>query len=836
MSTDDIFKIGSHNGAKSTFEILLDNNKFKLLETRLGKYNLVKIASNTSSHNALKLLLNSSTYHLLVDRLGHDGLVKIANSTSSKNILALFLQDSTYETLLDRVGQESMIKLATNGASTYLLNCILNNSIYYKLINCIGKENLIKIGRSNCIKPILEFILNKKLFNSLSDKIGKNNLINILINIRDKQIISLISNQESFHKLLDRVSYPELIQVIRTHAARNVLELILDNEIFDQLIQHLGHRGLLNIARHDGAKNIFDFVVNRELFSKLLSRITIAEFLKITNQNGGKLVLDLLLDDQKWTVIKSFLTPGVLSKISNNHLLKSRLEYFFLNHQTLLQFVSNVFIKKFIPLSHKDPNETISLTVDRLINTYQFTENEVLSLFKISVHFLYKTIKIVDNHEDEIKIFFENCPFTPYSINDFVLDSIPARIREKKLWIIGLCELNRHCTHAPLSINDLNYLKNYTDSKSTRSKTINRLLSITGRFSENDRLNTWKLLLSNNWINNNAWINRLLNLSTPLRKWFILNGYHYIQSILATSYLPQSNPVNPYILYDQYLLLSCLKSPGIRSYLSTAYHSSFLDSEAHQPPCILSTEEGNQVLISASATTPLNTIHWLNFVIKIYKMIEMEIDLYEKSVKTEIPYTLNLFSISEIKQYRTNLPTIMYKSGKILSTISKKSFKIFFHTTDLPLLPQSKLVARTRKRKMTYDSSISSPRKSNLLCASALLLILNDSQSVFSDSVWDSISFYLQPHNNPTLAQQIANLLFIRNDPNIPLHIVTQLTMYSPLTASKPSSLPELNFCELETSLDFSTQDISFDWESFDPSAENAMETCPIPEHISSVL
>ena len=582
-------QIARNQGSVKVIDLILDPRKFPIILKKIGKDNFFKIAINNGSRQVFDILLKDNNFDTLKDKLGEEELIDVASQYRVSKVLEILLDPDMLETLLDRIGKVALIKITHHQGAVALLEMILDKSIFDTLLNRLGKDSLFEIICDRGTRKLFDLILDQNTLAILKDYFGEDNLVKIAKHTGSKQVLDLFLNPQNIKILEERIGKDNIIKIARRGCSSFIFELIIDTTTYELLLERIGKIAMIEIASYHGAKKVFDMILDSKIFDTLVERLGKKGCFDILIHPNISFILKKVLDSKTWDILSRVFNSNNLLKITSIETLRNSFSTILTSYTTLSPYLSPNCLYRYAILSPEKQKGLSLSNIHVLMTKFLFKEQEVLTLAELSGQFIPYIMDLFYIHKPEIDRLFQGentlplLNISPF-LNSFLHRPAYPHLNQDAFFFMTLTKLNRYCTDVPLSLEELQYLKEKHTKTPFQTFQLDNLMKITGGFGVSERTKLWESIFSTLNLNSEKWMECIQTLSLPLRKWFIEKGECFIHSMINPKH-PSDTPCTDDNYSDNLKYMDlCIKVPKVRKYIYNTYQKRLLPTTVHQRP------------------------------------------------------------------------------------------------------------------------------------------------------------------------------------------------------------------------------------------------------------
>ena len=549
LDKNSIVKIANHRDAKNVFEILLNPKYWHTLTNvyKLDTRHIVKISNNKTARNSLDILLDLSKWKILIEtyQLDIDTIIQITSTTCAKDVLTILMTPKNWETLTQtyRFTVNEIRKITCKNGSKNVLNILLNpenwktlTDVYQLDVASIAKissqdgarktlellldpknwtiltktcqldvNSIVKITSHHGIKKILAILLNPDNWKTLTERchLDSNQIVKIASHDGAMLVFKIILNENNWRTLTEtyQLDTDSIVNISAHSGARHVLEILLNPKNWYTLtnVYHFDHTTIAKIANNDGAKKTFKLLLDPQNWKTLTQDLGFdtCNIVSICSQHISGSILEILLDPQKYTLLCSIFGKNNLFNLASSQRSSRHFSSFIQAYDQLKQYFNQSSMTTILQLSTRDQQGLLSIFKSPLKNALSFSNQDILSLAKISGRYLPHIFNLIYTHTEDIASLFSGygLPITHFLPSSHYISL--ANLSHKDHWVLSLANLHQHCLNDPLSLDDLKFLRNSLPlmlNHDSRMNHLKHLIRTSAKANSKDRLTIWNTL------------------------------------------------------------------------------------------------------------------------------------------------------------------------------------------------------------------------------------------------------------------------------------------------------------------------------------------------------
>ena len=698
---DYFIMIAVRSGAVNVFDKFLDDKQWQSLLDIIGFETIQKISRNSGSIHVFDIVLDPLKWNKLKSRLEDDELAVIISKDGARFSLEFILDDNRWNALKKELGIKNLVKLCSYNGSKQVIELFLNKSLFDKLLSRIGVESLVTLFSSDWSRTRFDYILDDVIWNKLSTRLGCKVVLYLFKQSRFKRFFPFVIDNSKWFKLMSRLGKKCIFRLCYMNQVSLVFNYILDNDKYELLKSRLGEQSLIFVASHHHAIYIFDSVLEKLSWTKILDRVGQNLFSQCAYLNQAKSTLDLCLDDSKWSLLLDRLSKKQILDILKNsfqrilsYIIDDKkwelfnkifhknteitstfrtlsifsIENLINDYHILSSYFTSDSLFKYatLPVCHQK-----GLTQDNLkllSSTYQFTEDEILSLAKLSGRHLSHILVLFKIRQFTMRLLFSGSWIGDLSSFHHNVN-FSLKPHESKILITRIVELHQYCSSVPLSISDLEFLKKipFTGSVSTHWSKLLSVLRVIGVFNSQSRCFLLKALVKRNWFESDEWLSRLYSLPESVRYWFITEGFELSENFFTKPSFPVHSNSSISTIFN---LMVCFQYKSFRNFFSDVYFTQLSQCSQKHAWLVFNKISDDACHISPVFPHSLNPIDWLYICIKVYDSISYELSAFDRLEFAYFNLPDSLFSFQEIFKFKQAYPSIGFNSDFVLANLS----------------------------------------------------------------------------------------------------------------------------------------------------------------------
>ena len=694
LKENEWLKILCHHGSMSVIEILMKPENWKKLNKRLNKELIVKIAGNHSTSYILEIILDDKKWEELNEKIGYMAFIKIAMRRGARHTLEFLLNKDNWERLISNHEKEEIIKVAKNEGAKSVLEILIDKDKWSKLMNEVGKENAKEIASKGGSINTLEIILKKESWEKIKKRIGFNNAIIIAKQHGGYRILEIIKNDHKWETLSNRIKNKTLRKIATQVKGENILRIYLDDKKWNIIKKRIEEKELDELIGHKNSSKIIMDILNDKKWHKLMERIDKEDLIEITKHVDSLEIIETILENQSWEKIKKRIHKKHLKEIIKNG-NSNKLLYVVINDEKwkktvlLIRLIEDKPIEQIsealiirtlkVQIEKKDNEETYDHKNNtneendnekKLIKGYQFDPKEAKWIKSTAKNFLGYILDLTINQKEALENVFDGFGIPLMKGQEIKIKQDESEnIDNEKEWIKTLAQLNKHCKNTPLSIEELHYLKIDQPSNLSEKQRLKRLtdgLEILGEFDNPERIELWRKITKNKWIEKRVWIERLKNITKEKKRWLIKNGITELKNKIV-----KDIEIRDFDEKEQKEIIGNIKIRTIREVIKENFVLEFEEEKLENLE--FNEIEQHTTEIKRKNKEGMKKIEWLLIAIKTYDFLDQTL-YWEKQIKyPEIIYKDHHIKIEMKKNKIENM--IKHKINDTASLISRLRIK-----------------------------------------------------------------------------------------------------------------------------------------------------------------